>query len=157
MSVGIACAREGSIGWDGVPGSRGGGRHWPGFIVGLVVLALLAVASVVLTPTAWTPTAAGVAGGREAVPAGPAPAGLSPAGSGQALDAYGKLPLSFVPNAGQLDRSVRYSAQGAGFSFFFTAGQPSFLCEGGPRPSAQIHFLGANPDADSRRAGARRR
>ncbi len=131
MSVGIAYAREGSIGWGRVPGSRGGGRHWPGFIVGLVVLALLAVASVVLTPTAWTPTAAGVAGGREAVPAGPAPAGLSPAGSGQALDAYGKLPLSFVPNAGQTDQSVRYYAQGSGFSFFFTAGQGrAFLCKG---------------------------
>jgi hypothetical protein len=31
-----------------------------------------------------------------------------------ALAAYGTLPLSFVPNAGQLDRRVRYSAQAAG-------------------------------------------
>ena len=61
MSVGILCAREGSIGWGGLPGSRGGGRHWLRFIVGMVILGLLAVASVVLTPTALTPTAAGVA------------------------------------------------------------------------------------------------
>ncbi|GAA1276410.1 DUF7948 domain-containing protein [Arthrobacter pascens] len=148
MSVGIACAREGSIGWDGVPGSRGGGRHWPGFIVGLVVLALLAVASVVVTPTALTPTAAGVAGGREAVPAGPAPAGLSPAGSGQALDAYGKLPLSFVPNAGQTDQSVRYYAQGSGFSFFFTQDKAVLSFAKGERGQAlELHFLGSSPAA----------
>ena len=38
----------------------------------------------------------------------------------QALAAYGKLPLSFTANAGQPDRRVRYSAQGAGFSVFLT-------------------------------------
>jgi hypothetical protein len=36
------------------------------------------------------------------------------------LDSYGKLPLSFVPNAGQVDRSVRYQARGPGFDFNFT-------------------------------------
>ena len=60
MSVGIAYAREGSIGWGGVPRLPGRGQTLVGFIVGLIVLALLAVASVVLTPTA-----ARVAGGRE--------------------------------------------------------------------------------------------
>ena len=37
-----------------------------------------------------------------------------------ALDAYGKLPLSFIPNEGQTDEAVRYYAQGAGYGFFFT-------------------------------------
>src|SRR5688572_8591039 len=31
----------------------------------------------------------------------------------EALDAYGKLPLSFIPNEGQSDKAVRYYAQGA--------------------------------------------
>ena len=38
----------------------------------------------------------------------------------QVLAAYAKLPLAFVPNAGQLDRHVRYAAQAGGSSFFFT-------------------------------------
>jgi hypothetical protein len=38
-----------------------------------------------------------------------------------ALDAYGKLPLSFIPNEGQAtDKAVRYYALGAGYGFFFT-------------------------------------
>jgi hypothetical protein len=38
-----------------------------------------------------------------------------------ALDAYGKLPISFIPNEGQTpDEAVRYYAQGAGYGFFFT-------------------------------------
>jgi Beta-propeller repeat len=35
-------------------------------------------------------------------------------------DAYGKLPLAFVQNRGQTDRSVRYYAQGPGRAFYFT-------------------------------------
>jgi hypothetical protein len=38
----------------------------------------------------------------------------------EALEAYGKLPLSFIPNEGQTDKAVRYYAQGAGYGFFFT-------------------------------------
>jgi hypothetical protein len=38
----------------------------------------------------------------------------------EALDAYGKLPLSFVPNEGQTEGAVRYYAQGAGYGFSFT-------------------------------------
>jgi hypothetical protein len=37
-----------------------------------------------------------------------------------ALEAYGKLPLSSIPNEGQTDKAVRYYAQGAGYGFFFT-------------------------------------
>jgi hypothetical protein len=38
----------------------------------------------------------------------------------EALDAYEKLPLSFIPNEGQTEEAVRYYAQGAGYGFFFT-------------------------------------
>jgi len=38
----------------------------------------------------------------------------------EALDAYGKLPLNFIPNQGQSDEAVRYYSQGAGYGFFFT-------------------------------------
>lgn len=38
----------------------------------------------------------------------------------QVLDSYGKLPLSFVPNLGQVDQKVRYYGQGPGFAFHFT-------------------------------------
>ena len=37
-----------------------------------------------------------------------------------AAHAYGKLPLAFVPNRGQTDKSVRYYAQGPGHAFYFT-------------------------------------
>ncbi len=39
----------------------------------------------------------------------------------EALEAYGRLPLSFIPNRGQLDEAVLYSAQGAGQTLWFGA------------------------------------
>ena len=36
---------------------------------------------------------------------------------------FGKLPLSFIPNAGQTDPSVQFQAQGLGGSLFFTPGE----------------------------------
>jgi Beta-propeller repeat len=38
----------------------------------------------------------------------------------RALDAYGKLPVAFIENMGQTDRSVRYYAQGNRFGFYLT-------------------------------------
>jgi hypothetical protein len=35
------------------------------------------------------------------------------------LDAFDKLPLSFIPNAGQTDTRVRYYTHGAGYGFYF--------------------------------------
>ena len=40
--------------------------------------------------------------------------------------AYAKLPLSFVPNTGQMDARVRYSAQSGGRSFYFTTREAVF-------------------------------
>src|SRR5215212_3658745 len=68
----------------------------------------------------------------------------------EALDAYGKLPLSFVPNEGQsTDEAVRYYAQGAGYGFFFTKeGATLSFAEGKGRGHALgLDFLGANPHA----------
>jgi hypothetical protein len=66
-----------------------------------------------------------------------------------ALDAYGKLPLSFVPNEGQTDEAVRYYAQGAGYGFFFThkGAMLSFADGRGRGHALALDFLGANPDA----------
>jgi hypothetical protein len=67
----------------------------------------------------------------------------------EALDAYGKLPLSFIPNKGQTDKAVSYYAQGAGYGFFFTkdGARLSFANGEGRGHALGLSFLGANPDA----------
>src|SRR5215208_4420544 len=67
----------------------------------------------------------------------------------EALDAYGKLPLSFVPNEGQTDEAVRYYAQGAGYGFFFTkeGARLSFADGEGGGHALALDFLGADPGA----------
>src|SRR5215217_4445186 len=64
-----------------------------------------------------------------------------------ALDAYEKLPLSFIPNEGQTDKAVRYYAQGAGYGFFFTQeGATLSFADGKGRGHAlALDFLGADP------------
>ena len=62
------------------------------------------------------------------------------------LAAYAKLPLAFVPNAGQLDRRVRYAAQAGRLELLFHAKRP---CSRSGRASGESRFgsgfLGANP------------
>jgi hypothetical protein len=67
----------------------------------------------------------------------------------EALDAYKKLPLSFIPNEGQTDKAVRYYAQGAGYGFFFTHEGATFsFAEGkGHGYALALDFLGADPHA----------
>src|SRR5215213_1297154 len=68
----------------------------------------------------------------------------------EALDAYGKLPLSFISNEGQTtEEAVRYSAQGAGYGFFFTKGGAmlSFANGKGRGQALALDFRGANPHA----------
>jgi hypothetical protein len=67
----------------------------------------------------------------------------------EALNAYSKLPLSFIPNEGQTEEAVRYHAQGAGYGFFFTKeGAMLSFAEGkGHGHALALDFLGANPDA----------
>ena len=67
-----------------------------------------------------------------------------------ALAAYGKLPLAFTANAGQIDPRVRYSAQGGGLSVFLTREEAMLALERpatkGKRKGAALalRFLGAN-------------
>src|SRR5215204_3165950 len=69
----------------------------------------------------------------------------------EALDAYAKLPLSFVANEGQSEKeeAVRYYAQGAGYGFFFTQGGAtlSFADDEGRGHALALEFLGADPHA----------
>jgi hypothetical protein len=75
-------------------------------------------------------------------------AALSQTARQRALDAYGKLPLSFVPNAGQSDPSVRYSAQAAGLGVYFTNDKAVLAFTRGERGAAlDLRFLGASPGA----------
>ena len=63
-------------------------------------------------------------------------------------NAYAKLPLAFIPNAGQTDKHVRYYAQGAGYSLYFTDHKAVLALEKGDRGEAlHLRFLGANPNA----------
>jgi hypothetical protein len=85
------------------------------------------------------------------------PAGASAASErDEVIDAYRKLPLSFVANAGQTDEAVRYYAQGAGYGFFFTPKRAmlSLTKSDQQRGTALgLSFLGANPMSPSRAEG----
>jgi hypothetical protein len=67
----------------------------------------------------------------------------------EALDAYAKLPLSFIPNEGQTEEAVRYYAQGTGYGFFFTPERAmlSFANGEGGGHALALDFLRADPDA----------
>ena len=77
----------------------------------------------------------------------------------QALAAYAKLPLSFTPNAGQLDRRVRFAAQAGSSGVFLTrTGIALSLAKGKRGVALRLGFLGANPSpliAGARREPAR--
>jgi hypothetical protein len=100
------------------------GTRWSLVVPGpaTIALALATLASItalaVVQGQGMTSSAGPIAfGTHEQVSSGPArPAQTRE----QVLEAYGKLPLSFVRNAGQVDRSARYYAQGNGFSVYFT-------------------------------------
>lgn len=84
----------------------------------------------------------------------PRPAGRSSSGraltqvSGVArqsiVRAYAKLPLVFVPNAGQASKSIRYYAQGPNFSFYFARSKAVLvLAKGDRRQVLDLRFLAA--------------
>jgi hypothetical protein len=141
-------------GYRGASGRAGGlpGRfagHSVILALGLSVLALLVLALLVLallsssapraTPDTMAPPTAEVMQSPQP-PASPAEQEL--------LDAHARLPLSFVPNSGQADDTVRYYAQGAGYGFYFTPGGPILSFTEGERGAAlALDFLGADPDA----------
>jgi hypothetical protein len=58
-------------------------------------------------------------------------------------------PFAFVPNAGQMDQRVRYSARTAGAAFYFNSGGAVFTFTKGKKGHAlQLTFPGANPAAE---------
>jgi hypothetical protein len=127
----------------------------------MVAVALLALAA--LLSASEAPSNASSAGSA-ADKSGAAAPGSQPAAprmsEQEALDAYEKLPLSFIPNEGQSeDEAVRYYAQGAGYGFFFTRGGAtlSFADGKGRGHALGLEFLGANPhptlEAQKRLAG----
>ncbi len=71
--------------------------------------------------------------------------------AGDTSDSYAKRPLSFIPNRGQTDESVRYYAQGAGFGFYFTDDRAVLSFQKEARGQAlQLRFLGASDNATLR-------
>ncbi len=58
---------------------------------------------------------------REQKPAGKSSAKLNPKARAMVAEAYGRLPLSFEVNHGQVDRNVRFLARGRDYAVFLTA------------------------------------
>src|SRR5688572_11806451 len=66
----------------------------------------------------------------------------------QLLESYGRLPLHFESNQGQLDPQVKFLARGSGYSLFLTPTEAVLaLRERGTPGAAALRFTlaGANP------------
>lgn len=81
----------------------------------------------------------------------------------QAREAYGRLPFTFVPNAGQTNSKIRLYVQGSGLRFAFLRGEALFAftktAEGKTKGAAlALRFLGARSQAEpqGRRPGTGR-
>jgi hypothetical protein len=62
------------------------------------------------------------------------------------LNGYGKVPLAFEANAGQVNDSVRFLSHADGYTLYLTATDPVLIFDkqGGPT-ALHIHLTGANP------------
>src|SRR5215208_5043282 len=162
MSSIVVARVVGSTAATGVEVLRGArparGRAFPGRKKALVAVALLALiaAFAALIAASQFPSAENSSVGSKTSQSGTAAAPVSEPAAGpqmseeEAIDAYGKLPLSFIANEGQTDKAVRYYAQGAGYGFFFTKeGAMLSFAEGTGRGghALALDFLGAEPDA----------
>jgi hypothetical protein len=149
------------------------------FMPARAILAIIAVATII--GAASSPAAARRADASNGATGGAAPAvAAHDSKDAQILEAYAKLPVSFVENRGQTDARVRYYAQGNRFAFYLTReevvfsfakekaapevalalrfvhGNPLAVIEGGERAPGEVnYFRGADP-AGWRRAGAPR-
>src|SRR5918995_6921313 len=154
----VASVGKAAAGTEVLRGARPArGRALPTAKKALVAVILLALAAfATLIPASEASNAEhSYSVGSTADQAGAAAAPVSQAVAPQmseteALDAYGKLPLSFISNEGQTtEEAVRYSAQGAGYGFFFTKGGAmlSFAKGEGRGHALALDFLGADPGA----------
>jgi hypothetical protein len=139
-------------------GTRPTTRVFPKTVRTLVVIALALLALVAfgaLIAASQAPSAEHYSVGSNGSKSGAAAPVSEPGAAPQmsekaALHAYGKLPLSFIPNEGQTEEAVQYYAQGAGYGFYFTKkGATLSFAEGKGRDGhvLALDFLGANPDA----------
>jgi hypothetical protein len=146
-----------AAGAEVLTGARPAGRALPGKKRALVVVALLVLlaAFAALIAASQAPSAehhhssAGSTADQSGVGAPVSQPAAPQMSEQEALDAYEKLPLSFIPNEGQTDKAVRYYAQGAGYSFFFThkGATLSFADGEGGGHALALDFLGADPAA----------
>jgi hypothetical protein len=114
-------------------------RPWYSIGLGLLAVALLASSSA--ARASQLPESASLE--RAAVAT---PAGARPAAKEKALAAYGRLPLAFVPNAGQTEARVRFQAQAGGASFWFTPTEAVFAFAAERQGHVlRLGFVGANP------------
>ena len=155
--VGARVVGSTTAGAEVLRAARPAGRTFPKTKLMLVVVALLALlaAFAALIPASQAPNAehhhssAGSTADQSGAGAPVSQPAAPQMSEKEALDAYGKLPLSFVPNEGQTDEMVRYYAQGTGYSFFFTkAGARLSFADGKGRGHAlALDFQGADPHA----------
>jgi Beta-propeller repeat len=99
----------------------------------LAMLALVAALALVQARPLPTPSGAPIATG-SAMPG--SASRVSPKTRDRILDAYGKLPLTFIPNAGQVRGDARYYAQGNGFSVYFAPQKVTLALTAGKRRTA---------------------
>jgi hypothetical protein len=116
MSV-IAGLGKTAAGAEVLTGTRPTTRAFPKTKLTLVVVALLALAAfAALIAASQAPNAehhhssAGSTADQSGVGAPVSQAAAPQMSEREAIDAYGKLPLSFIPNEGQTDEAVRYYA-----------------------------------------------
>jgi hypothetical protein len=154
--AGLAKAAAGTKVLMGTRPARG--RLFPrtkrALVVAVALLALVAFAAMI--PASQVPSAEHSSTGSTDYQPGAAAPVSQPAtpqmSEEEALDAYEKLPLSFIPNEGQItEEAVRYYAQGAGYGFFFTKEVATLSFAEGSKGhgghALALSFLGADPDA----------
>src|SRR5438876_3242658 len=56
---------------------------------------------------------------------------------------YGRLPLSFEENQGQLDRQIRFFSRGPGYGIFLTAGEAILRLNGQSASTVRMQVVGA--------------
>ncbi|MEW6747788.1 MAG: hypothetical protein AB1486_34100 [Planctomycetota bacterium] len=75
----------------------------------------------------------------------PAPSQVSEEDRARVVEAFGKLPLYFIENQGQLDEQVAYYVKGADKTLYFTKEGVTFSLRGeDQRWTVKLEFVGAN-------------
>jgi hypothetical protein len=67
---------------------------------------------------------------------------------GKLLSSYGKIPLTFISNQGQMDPSVKFHSRGSGYGLFFSANEITLTLNRGLNNAAiQVQLLDSNPSS----------